>query len=281
VSRETAQPPNEAPKAVVIDTTKASVARVYDCFLGGKNNYEVDRQVYRAVVDAAPQMERIARINRAWLIRVVRFLAGTAGIDQYIDCGAGLPTTENTHEAAQRINPMAHVVYVDNDPVVAAHGRALLEENQNTHLVMGDLTEPDEIFGHPTVTKLIEFDRPLGLIQCATFHHVPDSKQPAEVMRRYVDMLPSGSYVALTHFTDPRDDADGTELARFVEGVFSGSSMGSGYFRTHDQIMGLLAGLEVVEPGLVRVRDWWPDGPHLNPPDSVDKILLGAVARKP
>jgi S-adenosyl methyltransferase len=264
-----------------IDPTVASVARVYDCFLGGKDNYAVDREVYEQVVKNAPQAVEIGRINRHWLIRVVRFLAGSAKIDQFLDVGAGLPAAENTHQAAQRMNPETRVVYVDNDPVVAVHGRALLEEDERTHLVMGDLTKPDEVLDHPVVKKYIEFDRPLALIQCATIHHVPDSKRPREIMQRYIERLPSGSYLALTHFHDPRDGGEATKLARFIEGVFSNSSMGSGFFRTREEIEHFFGDLEVVDPGVARLCDWWPDGPNLDPHNPVNDILIGGVARKP
>jgi len=267
--------------STTIDTSVASVARVYDCFLGGKDNYAVDREVYQQVVENAPEAVEIGRINRHWLIRAVRFLARSAKIDQFLDVGAGLPAADNTHQAAQRMNSDVRVVYVDNDPVVAVHGRALLEEDERTHLVMADLTEPDAVLENPVVQRYIDFDRPLALIQCATIHHVPDSKRPAEIMQRYIDRLPSGSYLALSHFHDPQDDGEGTRLARFVEGVFSSSSMGSGFFRTRDQIATFFDGLELVEPGLVRLCDWWPDGPSLGPHQTVDDVLLGAVARKP
>jgi S-adenosyl methyltransferase len=267
--------------SAAIDTTVASVARVYDCFLGGKDNYAVDREVYEQVVQNAPQAIEIGRINRNWLIRAVRFLAYSAKIDQFIDLGAGLPTAENTHQVAQRMNPEAKVIYVDNDPVVAVHGRALLEEDERTHLVMGDLTEPDAVLDHPTVAKYIEFDRPLALIQCATIHHVPDSKRPLEIMQRYIERLPSGSYLALTHFHDPQDGGPATELARFIEDVFNNSSMGSGFFRSRAEIESFFGDLELVEPGIVRLCDWWPDGPNLDPNNPVNDILLGGVARKP
>jgi hypothetical protein len=267
--------------SAAIDTTVASVARVYDCFLGGKDNYAVDREVYEQVVQNAPQAIEIGRINRNWLIRAVRFLAYSAEIDQFIDVGAGLPTAENTHQVAQRMNPEAKVIYVDNDPVVAVHGRALLEEDERTHLVMGDLTEPDAVLDHPTVAKYIEFDRPLALIQCATIHHVPDSKRPLEIMQRYIERLPSGSYLALTHFHDPQDGGPATELARFIEDVFNNSSMGSGFFRSRAEIESFFGDLELVEPGIVRLCDWWPDGPNLDPNNPVNDILLGGVARKP
>jgi hypothetical protein len=275
MSRDVQQAP------AVIDTSKPSVARVYDCFLGGKDNYEVDRQVFLQVDAVAPQMKLLARACRHWLVRVTRFLAGNAGIDQFIDLGAGLPAAENTHEAAQRMNPEARVVYVDNDPVVAAHGRALLEENDFTRLVMADLTKPDEIFADPIVTRFLDLDRPIALIQSNTIHHVSDEENPPEIMRRYVELLPSGSYLALSHFLDPQDNGPGTELARFVEDIFANGPMGSGYFRTRPQIEGYFAGLELIEPGVVRLNDWWPDGPLLTAHTTADQVLLGGVARKP
>ncbi len=256
------------------------MARVYDYFLGGKDNYEVDRQVFLQVDAVAPQMKLLARAGRNWLVRATRFLAGTAGIDQFLDLGAGLPAAENTHQAAQRMNSEARVVYVDNDPVVAAHGRALLEENDRTHLVMADLTKPDEIFDHPEITRRVDFTRPVALIHSSTIHHVSDEEGPLEIMRRYVELMPSGSYLLLSHFTDPQDGGAGTELARSVEDIFANGAMGSGYFRTRDQIQRYFDGLEMVEPGLVQLNEWWPDGPLLTR-TTADSVALGGVARKP
>jgi S-adenosyl methyltransferase len=264
----------------VIDTSRPSVARVYDCFLGGKDNYEVDRQVFLEVDAVAPQMKLLTRDLRSWLVRAIRFLAREARIDQYLDLGAGLPVAENTHQAAQRMHPDARVIYVDNDPVVAAHGRALLEDNDHTHLVMADLAKPDEVFGHPDVTRYLDPDRPIALIHHSTIHHIADDEQPLEIMRRYIELMPSGSYLALSHFADPQDDGPGTELARFVENVFTKGAMGSGFFRTREQIERYFEGLEMVEPGLVRVSEWWPDGPLLTT-SSADALALVGVARKP
>ena len=264
-----------------IDPTKPSVARVYDCFLGGKDNYEVDRAVFEQVNTVAPQMATLALAQRAWLGRVTRFLATSAGIDQFLDVGAGLPSAENTHQAAQRLNHNARVVYVDRDPVVLAHGRVILEENDFTHLVDADLTRPDEVFNHPSVRKHLDLEQPVALIQSSTIHHVPDDAQPVQIMRRYIELLPRGSYVVLSHFCDPEDDGPGTELARFVEDVFANGAMGSGYFRTRAQILALFGDLELVQPGLVRLRDWWPDGPPRQQATREDEVLLGGVARKP
>lgn len=263
-----------------INQAVASIARVYDVFLGGKDNYEVDQQVAGAVIEQIPQTLAFAQEHRAWLIRAVRFLA-KAGVDQFLDCGSGLPTRENTHEAAQRFNPAATVVYVDNDPIVGAHGRALLEDNDRTHFVDGDLTKPDELLADPRITGVLDVSRPFAVIQCSTIHHVTDERGPHEIVRRYVDALPSGSYLALTHWHDPADGGGGSAIARYISETFKNSSMGSANFRSRAEIERFFSGLELVEPGLALLRDWWPDGPHLNPAQPVDEIVLSGVGRKP
>jgi hypothetical protein len=265
-----------------IGTAKASIARVYDCFLGGKDNYEIDRRVFEQVDRVAPQMKRLAVDHRKWLVRVIRFLAGQMGIDQFVDCGAGLPSAENTHQVAQHANPEARVAYVDIDPVVAAHGRALLEDNEHSRLVMVDLTKPDEVFNHPDVAGFIDLSRPIGLIHCSTIHHVSDAEEPQEIMKRYRELMPAGSFLALTHFMDPEDSGKGTALARFIEEVFTrDDSMGSGYFRSRAEIEAYFGDLEMVSPGVARLNDWWPDGPALRPRTVEDDVCVGGVARKP
>src|SRR2546429_706829 len=158
-------PPEVVP--VYIDTSKASIARVYDAFLNGKDNYEIDREVLRRVQQVAPEATQLGWDNREFLIRVTRFIARQTGITQYLDCGSGLPTAENTHQVAQRINPDSRVVYIDNDPVVLAHGRALLEENDQTHFVSADIFEPEQVLHHPSVRKHLDFTQPLALFQLA------------------------------------------------------------------------------------------------------------------
>ncbi|MCI2415940.1 SAM-dependent methyltransferase [Saccharopolyspora sp. K220] len=258
-----------------------SIARVYDAFVGGKDNYEVDRALYRQVLEFAPEAPAFAREHRDWLIRVVRFLAGTAGIDQFLDCGSGLPTAENTHQVAQRVNSEARVVYVDNDPVVQAHGRALLEENDRTRFVAGDLTDPAALLADPMVRGHLDFNRPLALIQCSTIHHVPDSQDPNGIMVAYIDALPSGSYVALTHWYDPADGSGVSATARRIQDLFNNGGLGSATFRSRAQIESLFTGLELLEPGLTRIADWWPSGPRLKPLADIDDIVLGGVGRKP
>ena len=263
-----------------IDTTKASIARVYDYALGGKDNYPVDRDVIEALRAAAPEAELLAVDNRGFLVRAVRFLAGQAGIDQFLDCGSGLPTAENTHQVAQRLRPEARVVYVDNDPTVVAHGQALLEENERTVFSPGDLTEPRKVLEDPAVTRHLDFDRPIALLQAGTLHHYDeDGLTCAELMAQYIDALPSGSYVAIAHFLDPQDED--SALARRMEDVFVHSPMGTGRFRTRDQILAMVSGLDLVEPGLVRCFEWWPDGPQLSPVVPAQRCIAGVVGRKP
>jgi hypothetical protein len=270
----------EGSSPIAIDQSKASIARVYDVFLDGKDHYPVDEEVAHQVINRIPQSVRFAKEHRNWLIRVVRFLA-KAGITQYLDVGSGLPSAENTHQAAQRINPEARVVYVDNDPIVSAHGTALLEENEQTIFVAGDLTRPHALLADPAISEHLDLTRPIGLIQCSTIHHVRDEQRPADIMDAYIDALPSGSYLALTHWYDPADGSETSTIARYISDVFNNSSMGSGNFRSRAEIERYFRGLQFVEPGLTILRDWWPDGPHLVPAEPVDHIVLGGVARKP
>ncbi|RCW42753.1 S-adenosyl methyltransferase [Halopolyspora algeriensis] len=264
-----------------IDTTKPSIARAYDAALNGKDNYEVDREVLRQLNEVSPEVKQIAWDNRDFLIRAVRFLAGQAGITQFLDCGSGLPTAENTHQVAQRIQPDARVVYVDNDPVVLAHGRALLEENDQTHFMAADIFEPRQILDDEIVRKHLDFAEPIALLQVATMHHCTDGERnPSDIMREYVDALPSGSYVAFTHFFDP-EVPEHSELARGVENILMNSPMGIGLFRTRAEIEAMLPGLDLVDPGLVLCADWWPDGPRIKPLDQVSHCIVGAVGRKP
>jgi SAM-dependent methyltransferase len=262
-----------------IDVSKASVARVYDAFLNGKDNYEIDREVLRRIQQVAPEATQLGWDNREFLIRASRFIAAQTGITQYLDLGSGLPTAENTHQIVQRLDPESTVVYVDNDPVVLAHGRALLEENDRTHLIGADIFKPSQVLENEVVHKYLDFSEPIALYQCGTMHHYTGERY-AEIMQEYVDALPSGSYVALSHFYDPETD-EFSPLARKMEEVFIHSPMGSGSFRTRAQIESMLPGLDLVEPGLVLCADWWPDGPRVKPLPTVSYCIAGAVGRKP
>ncbi|TCO52447.1 SAM-dependent methyltransferase [Actinocrispum wychmicini] len=262
-----------------VDITKPSVARVYDAALGGKDNYEIDRAVLRAILTAAPDAMVSARDNREWLIRITRFLAREARISQFLDCGSGLPTAENTHQVAQRINPEATVVYVDNDPIVLAHGRAILAENDRTHLVAADLAKPEDLLAHPDVRRFLDFSQPIALFQIGTLHHSADTAGIQAFMRTYADSLAPGSYIAISHFHNPGTGED-SEAADQMERLMAGGPMGSGYFRTRAEIASFFSGCELVEPGLVTPSEWWPDGPRMKPLVRPQRLFLAGLGRK-
>ncbi|WP_424188834.1 SAM-dependent methyltransferase [Actinokineospora sp. G85] len=262
-----------------IDTTKPSIARVYDAFLNGKDNYEVDREMMRKINLAAPEAAHIAFDSRDFLIRVTRFIAQQTGVRQFLDLGSGLPTAENTHQVAQRVNPDTTVVYIDKDPVVIAHGRALLEENDRTHFTAQDIFEPEQVLADEVVRKNLDFSQPIALFQMATFHHYGGERTPRDIMRTYIDALAPGSIVGLSHFLDPEDDRY-APLAKKIERILL-SDMSTGRFRTRAEIADMLPGLDLIEPGLVLAADWWPDGPRLKPLADSQHCVAGAVARKP
>lgn len=264
-----------------IDTTRPSIARTYDAALGGKDNFEVDRAVMRQVLEAMPDFGQMATDNRNWLIRVVRFIVRETGVDQFLDVGSGLPTAENTHQAAQRLDPGVRVAYVDNDPACQEFGRAFLEENAHTRFVEADLTKPHDLLARPEVDRFLDLDRPVALIQCSTFHHIADEKAPRKLAEAYRTALAPGSYLALSHGFDPDDSGYYTTLARGVEEAFRDSGFGDVHYRTRPEIQSYFGDWEMIEPGLVPLRDWWPDGPHIRAKSDADKLMVGAVARKP
>jgi hypothetical protein len=263
---------------VGVDTTRASIARVYDAALNGKDNFEVDREVLRQVATVAPQVADLAWSNRNFLVRACRFLAGQAGIKQYLDCGSGLPTAENTHQVVQRLQPNAKVLYIDNDPVVLAHGRALLEENENTLFVSADIFDPEDVLGKPEVKEFLDFSQPIAVIQNGTLHHYVGDDGPA-IMQRYVDAVVPGSYTVIAHFYDPQTP-EHSAIARKMEEKFVHSPMGSGVFRTRDELLAMFPDQELVPPGLVLCDDWWPDGPRVTPLNQVEECIAGGVGRK-
>ncbi|MGW6281899.1 SAM-dependent methyltransferase [Kribbella sp. NPDC055071] len=273
---DAAKAPSSDP--VGVDTTRASIARVYDAALNGKDNFEVDREVLRQVAAVAPQVNDLAWSNRNFLIRACRFLAGQAGITQYLDCGSGLPTAENTHQVVQRLQPEAKVLYIDNDPVVLAHGRALLEENENTRFVSADIFDPETTLARVKEENFLDFDQPIALIQNGTLHHYIGD-DGAQIMQTYVDALVPGSYTVIAHFYDP-ETPEHSEVARKMEEKFVHSPMGSGMFRTRKQLMEFFPDQELVTPGLVLCDDWWPDGPRVKPLNQVEECIVGGVGRK-
>lgn len=264
-----------------IDTTVPSIARVYDAVLEGKDHYAVDRAVRDELVTAHPEGLILARDNRNWLIRVVRYLAGIAGIDQFLDCGSGLPTANNTHQVAQRVNRDARVVYVDDDPIVAAHGRALLEDNATTRFAAADIREPRPLLERPELRELLELERPVGLLMVGILHHVLDDQHPEQILAGYLERLAPGSFVAISHFHNPGDNSDLGQLATETEQILLGGALGSGRFRTRTEIEHLFTGLELLPPGVTHLADWWPDGPQTRPLALPRQLMLGGLARTP
>jgi O-methyltransferase involved in polyketide biosynthesis len=264
-----------------IDTTKPSVARVYDYMLGGKDNYEVDRQVARRALEVAPDAPEAARANREFLARVVRYLAGEAGIRQFVDLGSGLPTQGNVHEIAQSVTSRAHVVYVDHDPIVLVHGRALLAVDDTTTVVEADLREPEAILGHPDVTRLIDFTEPVALLMFAILHHLADDENPGGITRRIMDRLAPGSYLAVSHFHNPGEALpEVSRQAYSAEKIFN-ESLGTGRWRSREEILAYFDGLELLEPGLVPLPEWRPEANDRAEPGITYHTFVGAVARKP
>lgn len=263
---------------VGVDTSRASIARVYDAALNGKDNFEIDREVLRQVATVAPQVNDLAWSNRNFLIRACRFLASQAGITQYLDCGSGLPTAENTHQVVQRLLPEAKVLYIDNDPVVLAHGRALLEENENTRFVSADIFDPDDVLSLSEVNDFLDFSQPIAVIQNGTLHHYIGDDGP-QIMQKYVDAIVPASYTVIAHFFDP-ETPEHSQVARMMEEKFVHSPMKSGVFRTRKQLLELFPDQELVPPGLVLCDDWWPDGPRVKPLNQVEECIAGGVGRK-
>jgi hypothetical protein len=263
-----------------IDISKASIARVYDYLLGGKDNFAVDRQAGEMAVRITPDGPAAGRANRAFLRRVVHHLVAEAGIHQFLDIGSGLPTQGNVHEIAHQVDREARVVYVDSDPMVLAHGRALLADAHTTKVVQADLRAPDAILGHPDVQDSIDFNQPVGLLLLAILHHLNDDEDPAGIAAHLRDALPSGSYVAISHFHNPGDrHPEAARKATEVERVFN-QTMGTGRWRGYDEILGYFGDLELLEPGLVPLPEWRPDSSESSQQSYTYHTFIGGVARK-
>jgi hypothetical protein len=186
-----------------IDVTRPNIARVYDAFLGGKDNFAADREFVARALELAPKAPLAAKANRAFLRRVVRYLVGEAGITQLLDIGSGLPTQGNVSEVAHEINPAAHVVHVDNDPIVYTHSKALLVDCRTTDIVARDIRRPAEILADPLVREMIDFRRPVGLLLIAILHHIEDHEDPAGIAAQLREAMPPGSYLAISSFRMP------------------------------------------------------------------------------
>ena len=250
--RSPAQNGGERPPAPGIDIEKPHVARMYDYFLGGKNNYAADREAAEQVLKAMPLVQAGARMNRWLLVESVRWLAQEAGIRQFLDIGSGLPTQQNVHEVAQSVDKNARVVYVDNDPLVRVHAESLLATTPNTIVVEGDLREPEALLGRPELREHLDFSRPLALLLVAVLHFIEDTQRAYEIAQTLYDALPSGSYVVLSHaLTDPVIE----EGMAHTRAIYSRTNSG-GFPRTRDEIKGFFTGLTPVGSGLAHATEW-------------------------
>ncbi|MEU3419911.1 SAM-dependent methyltransferase [Streptomyces murinus] len=251
-----------------------SIARVYDYLLGGKDNYPVDREVGDHFKVNLPGSVAIAHTNRGALIRAVRTLA-RAGIRQFIDLGSGLPTADNVHQVAQRHQPGAAVVYVDTDPTVLAHGRALLAENESTTVVEGDVRDPDAIRHHPEVERLIDLRQPVGVILSAVLHHLNDDEDPAGVVRHWAERIAPGSHVFISHFRSGHNEETEAAQAKLID------TFGRGRWRTDAELHALFGTLTLQPPGIVPAVQWRPD-PSEEPrtPTVWEQLIAAGLARK-
>ena len=254
-----------------IDTTRPHPARMYDAYLGGKDNYPVDREAVRQILRQWPEVRLIARANRAFLQRAVRFLADEAGIRQFIDIGTGIPAAGNVHEVAGQVAPDARVVYVDNDPIVHVHANALLTGSGTTSVVLADLRDPRAILADPKLQDQIDFGQPVGLLLVAILHFITSGEGPAEIVSTLRDALPDGSYLALSHATaDFHPPGTRDEAAAAYQNAAAPL-----HLRSHSEITAYFEGFDLLEPGLVQAPLWQPSGSAPRPKD-LNKIGIYA-----
>ena len=255
---------------------QANIARVYDYLLGGKDNFAGDRAVGDQIVAEIPGVRIGVRAQRSVPGRAVRYLVRQAGIRQLIDIGAGLPTAENVHEIARRLDPTVRVAYIDNDPVVLAHARALLAGDEQTIVIQGDLRDPTSVVQTSELCGHLDCRQPVGVLLCGILHHIMDSENPGAAMRYVCGALPSGSYVFIHHLVKSHNPASAGLQAAMARGL------GRAQFRTREEIMSLFCELDLVEPGLVPVSQWHPDPLT---PRTADLPVLGlacvGLAHKP
>lgn len=240
------------PLETAVDVTVASVARMYDFLLRGRDNYPADRVACAALSEVVPNAATLAKDQRAFSLAAVDRLASRYGVRQFIDFGCGMPTWAKTHKVAQRIDDTSRVVYVDKDPMVVAHGRALLDEEGSTAVLQGDLLEGDRLLTRPQITDLIELDQPVAITMTSVLHCVPDDDQPALALRSLLSALPSGSFLVLSQWTS-EDSRICDRVARLMDRSTAGAW---GQIRTPTEIDTFFEGMSLEEPGLGNVAAW-------------------------
>ncbi|SDH11532.1 S-adenosyl methyltransferase [Nonomuraea jiangxiensis] len=252
---------------------------MYDYYLGGKDNFPADREAAEKIIAIVPEVRETARDNRAFLGKAVRLMA-EQGVRQFLDLGAGLPTQENVHQVAQRVDPEARVVYVDSDPIVLAHARALLADNPHTVAIWGDITDPETILKDPEVVERLDFGRPTAVLVSAVLHFVADDRHVSDIVTTLRRPLTAGSHLLISHFYAP--DLDDVKVLAGQQ-VYRSTRPGALVARSFEQIAAYFDGMTLLEPGLVPVRSWRPDN-EIDELEGIDlsrPALIGAVGRLP
>jgi hypothetical protein len=248
---------------------------MYDAMLGGEHNFAIDREAVAAFTAIDPQVRTLARANRDFLGRAVRFLV-ESGVRQFIDLGSGIPTQGNVHEVAQAASPGARVVYVDNDPVAVAHSTSLLADNPDADIVDGDIRRPADVLSSPQVRKLIDFEQPVAVLMITILHFVTPAEDPAGIVATFRDALPDGSWLAMSHATNE----DRPDTAAAVGKLYSSRATSPVTARSHDEILGLFDGFDLVTPGLTYVPLWRPDPQDEIPENPSEYWVYAGVGRK-
>ena len=259
---------------VPFDATVPNAARIYDVLLGGKDNFAADRRAAAQLLKAIPSAAAAARDNRLFLNRAVDFLAREAGIRQFLDIGTGLPTDGSVHEKAQETDPLCHVVYADNDPMVITHANALLTDSLRVAAVQADLRNPDHLLTLPTVRTLIDFEQPVAVLMVAVLHFVSDDEDPWSIVSRYKSVMAPGSYLVISHVTGDGSPADAIKEAAEVYEHASAN----GPARTRAQVARFFHGFDMVAPGLTDAKHWRNPLPRPNPGPL---LFYGGIGRKP
>ncbi|MDQ0790387.1 SAM-dependent methyltransferase [Streptomyces sp. B3I8] len=255
-----------------IDTSKPHPARMYDYFLGGKDNYEVDQEAAEQFMKVAPEVRDGVRANRYFMHRAVRHVVAEGGVRQILDIGTGLPTPPNVHQIARAVAPGTRVAYVDNDPIVSAHSRALMDQD-DTSVVLADLRDPRGILDHPEVRRVIDFDQPVAVLLVAIVHFLSEAQDPDGIVATLRDALPTGSYLVLSHATGDLHEDHREDAAAVYRRATASMNL-----RHHARILDFFGDFTLVEPGLVTVTDWRPDEPRAAGAPPIG--IYGGVARK-
>jgi SAM-dependent methyltransferase len=259
-----------------VDITVPQAARIYDYALGGVHNFQVDRDFWDQATQVLPSAALLARANRAFLGRAVRWLVD-AGVTQFLDVGSGIPTIGNVHEVAQEANPAAKVMYVDIDPIAVEQSRSLLAGNPRANVIEADLRQPESLLYHRDVLELLDFAEPVAVLTVAVWHFIPDTAQPAEIIAKIGDALVKGSYLAISHLGPDPTPEGRAEQARAVKLYENTPTLVT--VRSADEVAALFGpGFELLEPGVVAATDWHPDPEEAEEP--AQPAVLAALARR-